>query len=309
MNIRLRQLQAFVELAKTQSFTLAAQNLFITQSALSSLIKQMETNLGLQLFDRSTRRVELSAVGHDLYPHISQILLDLEQVLDEAANLKSLKTGVVRIAAPQLLSCTVMPPLIQSFQTQHPQVEIQLVDCGVEQVANKVLANEVDIGIGPERDLHDDIQANLFFDSAFCAVIPPCHPLNEKKQIRWQDLKNEPLILLQGHFTQRLFGDLTQPDHGLDVQLRPTTQVSFMSTALSMVHSGLGLAICLPYARPLVTLYGLNMHVLHEPQIFRRFYIFQRAARALAPAVGQFKAHLLSQTSAMAANAAVNPAE
>lgn len=68
MNISLRQLRAFVELAKTQSFTVAAQNLFITQSALSSLIKQMERSLGLQLFDRSTRRVQLSDVGKDLYP-------------------------------------------------------------------------------------------------------------------------------------------------------------------------------------------------------------------------------------------------
>lgn len=91
MKIRLRQLRAFVELAKTQNFTQAAQNLFITQSALSSLIKQMEVNLGLQLFDRSTRNVQLTDVGQDLYPYIDQILQDLANVLEEAANLKALK--------------------------------------------------------------------------------------------------------------------------------------------------------------------------------------------------------------------------
>ena len=95
MNISLRQLRAFVELAKTESFTVAAQNLFITQSALSSLIKQMELSLGLQLFDRSTRHVHLSDIGKDLHPLIDKILLDLGSVLDEAANLKALKKGLL----------------------------------------------------------------------------------------------------------------------------------------------------------------------------------------------------------------------
>lgn len=294
MNISLRQLQAFVELAKTESFTLAAQNLFITQSALSSLIKQLESSLGLQLFDRSTRRVHLSGVGQDLYPLINKILLDLKHVLDEAASLKALSKGVVRVAAPQLLSSTVLPQLITKFQEQYPGIEVQLHDCGVEKVANKVLTGEVDFGIGPERDNSTDIDAFLLFESPFHVVLPLDHPLQKQHSITWQCLKNYPLILLQGQFTQRLTGDLYNMDYGPEMNLRPDHLVNFMSTALSMVNSGLGLTVCLPYAEPLITLYNLSMRPLEEPAIYRSFYNYERKGRTLSPASAQFKDYLIA---------------
>ena len=293
MKIRLRQLRAFVELAKTQSFTQAAQNLFITQSALSSLIKQMELNLGLQLFDRNTRYVQLTDVGHDLYPYIAQILQDLANVLEEAANLKALKKGVVRIAAPQLLACTSLPQCIADFQQHYPEIQVQLIDCGVEHVETKVLSNEVDLGISPERDHSPDINPTLLFESAFYVVTPPQHPFNQAQQITWKCLQDQPLILLQGQFTHRLSGDLDSTEFGPELNLRPISQVNFMSTALSMVNSGLGLTICLPYARPLVEVYGLAMHAL-SPAVHRRFYSYERQGRTLAPAAEQFKQHLLN---------------
>lgn len=294
MNISLRQLRAFVELAKTESFTLAAQNLFITQSALSSLIKQMELSLGLQLFDRSTRRVQLSEVGKDLCPLVDKILLDLGSVLDEAANLKALKKGIVRIASPQLLSSTVLPRVIAQFQQQYPDIQVQLHDCGVEQVANKVLANEVDFGIGPERDSSADIEATLLFQSPFHLVLPVDHPLNQQETITWQCIEHQPLVLLQGQFTKQLSGDLNNTEYGPELNLRPAHLVSFMSTALSMVDSGLGLTVCMPYARPLVELYGLAMRELHHPAVYRRFYDYERMGRTLAPAAEHFKQHLIA---------------
>lgn len=292
MKIRLRQLRAFVELAKTQNFTQAAQNLFITQSALSSLIKQMELNLGLPLFDRSTRHVSLTDVGQDLYPYIDQILIDLGNVLEEAANLKALKKGLVRIAAPQLLACTLLPQSIAAFQQLYPEIQVQLIDCGVEQIETKVLSNEVDLGISPERDHSTDIHPTLLFESAFCVVSPKEHPFNQHHTIAWHGLQDQPLILLQGQFTKKLSGDLDSTEFGPELNLRPVSQVNFMSTALSLVNSGLGLTICLPYARSLVEAYGLSMQEL-SPAVVRRFYTYERQGRTLAPAVAQFKKHLL----------------
>lgn len=294
MNISLRQLRAFVELAKTESFTLAAQNLFITQSALSSLIKQMELSLGLQLFDRSTRRVQLSDVGQDLYPLMDKILLDLGGVLEEAASLKALKKGVVRVAAPQLLSSTLLPEVIAQFQQQYPDIQVQLHDCGVEQVSNKVLAAEVDFGVGPERESSADIRTSFLFKNPFHVVLPLNHPLETKDSITWQCIQDQPLILLQGQFAKRLSGDLNNTEYGPELNLRAAYLVSFMSTALSMVNSGLGLAICMPYARSLVELYGLTMREIHNPAVYRQFYIYERSARTLSPAAEQFKQHLFS---------------
>jgi DNA-binding transcriptional LysR family regulator len=290
MNITLRQLRAFVAVARTGSFTLAAERLFVTQSALSGLIKELEQSLGVRLFHRSTRRIELSDVGRGIYPLIDKILLDLDRVIDEVTNLKALKKGLVRVAAPQLMACTLLPEVIASFHAAFPDVEIRLVDCAVESVVSRVFSGEVDLGVGPERDPNSDIEATLLFELPFHAVFPPSHALSALDQVRWADLVDYPLITLQGQFTERLSIDLHHAMREFD--LAPQTTVTFMSTALSMVAAGLGVTICIPYALSLVRLYGLEMRPMIAPEVTRRFYVFTRAGRSLSPAADRFRTYL-----------------
>lgn len=287
MKITLRQLHAFIAVAATGSFTLAAERLFITQSALSGLIKELEGSLGLRLIDRSTRRIQLSGTGRDLYPLIEKILHDLDGVLDEVANLKALKKGTVRVAAPQLMACTLLPDVIAAYSHAHPEIRIRLVDCAVESVVSRVFSGEVDIGLGPERDSNSDIDAVTLFELPFVAVFPPEHPLAAHKTVTWADLEAYPLIALQGQFTERLSVDLHQSVR--DKSLNPTTTVAFMSTALSMVSTGLGVTVCIPYAASLVRLYKLEMRPLIDPVVTRRFYTFTRNGRSLTPASQSFR--------------------
>ncbi|MBI1906027.1 MAG: LysR family transcriptional regulator [Rhodocyclales bacterium] len=291
MNITLRQLRAFIAVAATGSFTLAAERLFITQSALSGLIKELEGSLGLRLVDRSTRRIQLSDTGRELYPLIDKILHDLDGVLDEVANLKALKKGTVRVAAPQLMACTLLPEVIAAYGAEHPDIRIRLVDCAVESVVSRVFSGEVDFGVGPERDPNSDIDATPLFELPFFAVFPPGHPLAAHETVTWADLESHPLIALQGQFTERLSLDLREGVR--DKSLNPTTMVAFMSTALSMVSTGLGVTVCIPYAASLVRLYGLEMRPLVDPVVTRRFYTFSRNARSLTPASQSFRDYLL----------------
>ncbi len=105
--------------------------------------------------------------------------------------------------------------------------------------------------------------------------------------MRWSDLVHHPLITLQGQFTERLSVDLHNAMR--EVDLDPATTVTFMSTALSMVASGLGVTICIPYAASLVRLYQLDMRPLVEPEVTRRFYVFSRNGRSLSPAAHSFR--------------------
>lgn len=286
MNVTLRQLRAFVAVARTGSFTLAAESLFVTQSALSGLIKELEQALGLRLIDRSTRKISLSDAGRDLFPLVDKILHDLDGVLGEVANLKSLKTGLIRIAAPQLLASTLLPEVIAAYGLAHPDVRIKLVDCVVESVVSRVFSGEVDFGIGPERDPNSDITATALFEGPFMAVFPPGHALGKLPEIRWVDLMRFPLISLKGQFTERLSMDLRAAVRGLS--LAPTNEVAFMSTALSMVSAGLGVTTCIPYAGSLVRLYQLEMRALREPVVSRCFFVFTRKERSPSPAASSF---------------------
>lgn len=290
MNPTLRQLRAFVALARTGSFTLAAEYLHVTQAALSGLIKELEQTLGIRVVDRSTRKITLTEIGLELYPLFAKTIDDLDGALADIANHTQLKKGVVRVAAPQLMSCTLLPEVIASYRAAYPEIEVRLADCAVEQVTGRLFSGEVDVGIGPERDAASQIEAAVLFEMPFAVVFPRGHALAERARVIWPDLASFPLISLQGQFTERLLSDMHSSLR--DVQIKPANEVTFMTTALAMVAAGLGITVCLPYAQPLVKLHQLEMRQLHEPELTRRFFVYRRANRSLSPAAESFIAYL-----------------
>ncbi|GAA0232230.1 LysR family transcriptional regulator [Castellaniella daejeonensis] len=290
MEVTLRQLRAFTALARTGGFTRAAESLHITQSALSGLIKELESQLGVRLVDRNTRRIQLSEVGREFHSVATRILRDLDGALENIDNLKRLRRGIVRIAAPQLMASTLIPEVIASFRREHPDIQVHLLDCAVENAIAQAVRGEVDVSIGPHREGLAELSADPLFDLPFMAVFPPGHPLESLKHIRWTDLVRYPLIALQGQFTDRLALDLYRM---ADIPaIHPSHEVAFMSTALSMVSAGLGVTAGLPYARTLVDLYGLRMRPLQDPVIRRQFFIYSRLHASPPPATQAFVRHL-----------------
>jgi DNA-binding transcriptional LysR family regulator len=251
--------------------------------------------------DRSTRKISLTEIGRELFPLFSQIIDDLDGALANIEAHTRLKKGTVRIAAPQLMSCTLLPGAIAAWQAQHPEVQVRLADCAVESVTARVLSGETDLGIAPEREPAPPLDARLLFELPFALVFPHGHPLEQRKRVTWQDLGDYPFISLQGQFTERLLADM----HGAlrEVTLKPAYEVAFMTTALAMVSSGLGVAVCLPYAAPLVAQYQLAMRELEEPLLSRRFFVHTRPQRTLTPAAEAFIAFLLDYVARGAAPA------
>lgn len=276
-----RQMRALVAVARSGSFTLAAELLHLTQSALSGQIKELEQLLGVKVLERNTRRVTLSEVGRELYPLFDKMLQDLDGAMADIASRKALNKGTVRIAAPQMLSCTLLPEAMAAYRAEYPKVQLRLVDCPVDNVAGRVFSGEVDVGIGPERDALAEIDALPLFEMPFVAVFPPGHALAAKKQVRWQDMSDHPFIALQGQFTERLLREMRQP-------LSPHNEVTFMTTALAMVAAGLGVTACLPYAAPMVRRYGLEMRPIAAPELTRKFFIYTKTSRSPSPAAQSF---------------------
>lgn len=286
MNPTLRQMRAFVALAKTGNFTLAAQSMHVTQSALSGLIKELEQTLGAKVVDRSTRRALLTDIGRELYPLFSQMIDDLDGALANVADHTQLKKGIVRIAAPQLLSCTLMPQAIAAYRARHPDIEVRLGDTAVESVIARVLSGEADFGIGPEREPAPPLDAQPLFEMPFALVFPKGHELEGRERVSWQDVARYPLISLRGQFTERLLDDVHASLR--EVPVKPANEVTFMTTALAMAAAGLGVTVCMPYAAPLAALYGLVMRPLEAPVLSRRFFIYTRPGRSLTPAAESF---------------------
>lgn len=290
MNVTLRQLRAFVALARAGNFTRAAERLAVTQSALSGLIKELELQLGLRLFDRTSRRIQLTAVGREAFPPVEKILQDLDLALGDVASLRNLRKGRVRIAAPQLLASSLLPAAMAAFRRAHPEIDVQLIDCAVDSVPTRVLSGEVDLGVGPERGPGAEIREEPLFEQPFMVAVPPGHPLAAADAVGWAALGGYPVVSLEGEFTRRIAADLGAAAPGL--RFEPAREVAFMPTAFSLVGAGLGVAVCVRYAAPLAAMHGLVLRPLVEPVVTRRFCVFARQLDTPLPAVDRFRAWL-----------------
>ena len=297
MNISIRQLTAFVSVADNGSFTRASEQMHLTQSAVSGLIKELESSLGIVLFDRTTRQLSLSVVGHHLLPQARRILNEMQLFENEASSLTSLAQGQVRLAVSQFAASS-MPAVIAQFAKVYPDISVSLLDCSAENVLEHIQNIEVDLGVGTERgfmESEDDISADLLYQLPFCVVMPDNHALAQKSEVIWQDLVDTPLITLQGPFIEQVTAELDEEIASHIQQAR--YKVNFMSTALEMTRQGFGITLCLPYMPEVidwVSANGLQMRPLAQPVKMRRFFIYQRSSRALSPASIAFKQFLQS---------------
>lgn len=295
MNISIRQLSAFISVADNGSFTRASEQMHLTQSAVSGLIKELESSLGIVLFDRTTRQLSLSIVGHHLLPQARRILNEMQLFENEASSLTSLAQGQVRLAVSQFAASS-MPAVIAQFAKAYPDISVSLLDCSAENVLEHIQNIEVDLGVGTERgfiESEDDISADLLYQLPFCVVMPDNHALAQKTEVIWQDLVDTPLITLQGPFIEQVTAELDEEIASHIQQAR--YKVNFMSTALEMTRQGFGITLCLPYMPEVidwVSANGLQMRPLAQPIKMRRFFIYQRSSRALSPASTAFKQFL-----------------
>lgn len=295
MNISIRQLSAFISVADNGSFTRASEQMHLTQSAVSGLIKELESSLGIVLFDRTTRQLSLSIVGHHLLPQARRILNEMQLFENEASSLTSLAQGQVRLAVSQFAASS-MPAVIAQFAKAYPDISVSLLDCSAENVLEHIQNIEVDLGVGTERgfiESEDDISADLLYQLPFCVVMPDNHALAQKTEVIWQDLVDTPLITLQGPFIEQVTAELDEEIASHIQQAR--YKVNFMSTALEMTRQGFGITLCLPYMPEVidwVSANGLQMRPLAQPIKMRRFFIYQRSSRALSPASIAFKQFL-----------------
>ena len=288
MNLTLRQLRAFAAVAATGSFTAAARELHLTQSALSVLVRELEREMGVQLFDRHTRRVLLSEAGREFQPSVQRLLADLAGAVASVTELREKKRGVLRLAAPQLMACTLMPRVIAAYARRYPDIDVRLADTLPENLIAGLLSGEVELAVG--QDVAVDVAAierRTLFRDRHWLICPPDHALARRRKLHWRDLEPYTFIAPTRDFRQRVLPELDAEARAL--MLRASTQeVSYMTTALGMVAAGLGLSVCPTYSAPLVRAHGLQMVRLESPDFHREVCVYSAARRVLSPAAASF---------------------
>lgn len=245
-HLSLRQLRAFLAVAQESSMTRAAAKLHLTPSALSMLIRGMEDDLGLRLFDRTTRRLVLTEAGKQFLPTVEQVFAQLDEGIANLQKSQRLKASQLRVAASPLLASALFPKVIASFRAQHPQVRVVLMDAPIDALPDLVRRGQVDMAVCTATDDVTDLSSELLYVDKLMLACHVSHPLAEQREVTWQHLVEEPLILMRHGSGLRALVD--QAFAKWCKRLNPAYEVSQVATALGLVAEGEGVSILPSYA-------------------------------------------------------------
>lgn len=300
MNITLRQIQSFLQVAALGSFTRAAEKMHTMQPALSQQVRDLEAELGIRLFDRTTRRVELTEGGAEFRNIAAKIIEDLELAARNAHDLAERKRGRVVVAAPPLLAAAIVPRAIADFRSKYPGLEVRLIDARTDQIVELVRSGQVDCGIGTFDAGEDGISSTLLSRDSLIVFCAANDPLARRKAVTWRELDGLPLITLTRDSGIRILVEVGFET--AQIRLVAAYEVGQITTVLAMVEAGLGIAVLPTYAWAGAR--GMKISsVALDPAISRDIAMITRAGRAVSPAVSTFARFLGKYTSVSAPRA------
>lgn len=193
----LKQLKAFLVLARTLNYANAANELCLSQSALSLSIKTLEEELGGKLFKRNTRRVEITLEGQSLIPYAKKLLANWEDMEKDVKQRFKLNRGTLNIASMPFATHAVLPEVMHDFAQQHPNISFSIHDITNEKIIEKVQEGIFEIGICFEPKANDQLIFQPIFNEDFLALLPKHHVLAKQKSVTWLELCSCPFVTLQ----------------------------------------------------------------------------------------------------------------
>ncbi|WP_434570697.1 LysR family transcriptional regulator [Pseudomonas sp. Z3-6] len=285
MNVSFRQLRAFILIAETSSFTRTAEQLHLSQPALSYSIRKLEESMGLQLLARNTRSVELTPAGEHFLPQARRMLRDMDDAVRDARDTLNLSRGTLRLAALPTAAASFLPIAIAAFQRENPGVTVSLLDGRAGEIMGWVQRGEVDAGIS---SLPDDLSGLSFERLLDDNLVLLSHKDHLREAL--DDWKRQPYIALTPDTSIRPLADAAL--RYLNVDAVPAWEVAHMSTATALVREGLGFSL-LPASCTAVFNIGEQCTVTAIDQPAKRSIgLLQRKPVAPSPSLSQFMGHV-----------------
>ena len=209
--MNLRHLEYFLAVARERHFTRAAQSLYVSQPTLSQQIGQLEKELGAPLFDRTGKRVRLTAAGALFEQHAKNIVAEIKSTRVALDELAGLERGELRIGVVQTVGAYLVPALVARFNALHAGVTLQIDELSGDGIETGLLEGDLDIGIGFTPPQQSDIEAHVLFEEDLVLVVPASHRLAKRKRLKLSELDGEPMVLMPRAFcTRRLWDEAAQ---------------------------------------------------------------------------------------------------
>jgi DNA-binding transcriptional LysR family regulator len=298
MNITSRQLKAFLLTAQYHSFSRAADALFITQSGMSVLIRKLEDQLGFRLFERTTRRVALTAYGEKFLPIANRNLVDLDVAAASIGRTASAADHQLAVGANPLFARTVLPTVIREHAKRDPQLAVILHDGYRNELSDAVEAGHLDMAFGCFLQPLPGMRRKLLHRFSLMLVLPQAEIEGAARAARWEDLAE-----------RRLLG--APPDNPIqqlvDRQLLrvgrnepPEMRFHYYETYIAMVEAGAGVAVLPSFCYPACRGHKVAMVPLVDPVVPVDFCQITARGRRLPPGSEAFSQDLQTYIAGLA---------
>lgn len=210
-----RHIRYFQAVAEHLSFTKAAAALHVSQPALSQLVKQLEEELGVQLFDRTGRTTRLTDAGDTYLQYVRRAAQELQEATRAIHDVSNLSRGSLRLAMTPTFTTYLIGPLVGAFHSRYPDITLKVHEMSQESIEEQLLAGELDIGIAFGKVSSPDIEAIPLLDETLALVVSTGHRLAEEKSVGLNTLNAESLVLLSKEFATREQIDGYCRQHGI----------------------------------------------------------------------------------------------
>lgn len=286
----LGELQAFVVTAEKASFRLAAEALCLSPPALSRRVERLEAALGVRLLERTTRSVELTAVGQEFLHEARAALVGLDEAVQRVNDQVHLRRGRVAIACIPSVASHLLPRVLRAFAVAQPEVQVHVMDESASQVLDAVVRGDADFGLSFTGSQESALRFEALMRERYVLAMQRGHRWAGRKEVAWAELAGQRLVSVSRDSSNRLLLDQATAD--LPEQPVAWYECNHVAGALALVEAGLGLAVlpqlALPAEHPQVC--GVP---LIEPDLWRTLGLLQRRDRVLGPAAEALRQRLV----------------
>jgi DNA-binding transcriptional LysR family regulator len=297
MNITLRQLRVFSAVARHLSFTRAAEELCLTQPAVSMQVKQLENQLDVPLFEHLGKKIFLTEMGKEVYHYSRSILQQIDELQGVLNSLKGLGKGRLKISVASTANYFI-PVLLAGFCQRYPGVTVSLDVTNRETLLTQLAENDVDLVIMGQPPGDMDLGAEPFMENPLVIVAPPEHPLAKEKKISLQRLEQEVFLVREPGSGTRIAMERFFAQH--DVRITTGMEVGSNEAIKQSVQAGLGLGLLSRDTVEMELALGrlVILNVAEFP-IMRYWYVVHRQGKRLSVVSQTFKDYLIKESPAL----------
>ena len=284
--MELDQITAFLEVARQQSFSRAAEKLYRTQPAISAQIRLLEQECGQKLFDRLGRKIFLTRSGEVLFEYGQKLLAMHRETLQRVQEAHGTAAGKLLVGANEATCLYVLPQVFADFKRKFPQVGISVYRNFSHKILQKIAENQIDVGIVTLPVAHNNLKVVPIYEDELQVVVPAGHPFARRASVGVEEMAAEPLIFPKGGRTRELLEKLFQKYRG---ELHISMELASVESIKKFVAAGLGISLLSGSYAKVETKSGvLKLVVLQGPKIVRKLGLVYRTDRDLSRAAQGF---------------------